>query len=80
MNPGARAARGEALLFLHADTRLGAGALGRISRALEDRAVVGGGFARRYDSASALLRHVSFGGILRLHDLPGAFAHLLGAE
>src|SRR5688500_14604573 len=52
MNTGAAAARGDALLFLHADTRLAPGALAKISRALRQPGVVGGGFARRYDSRS----------------------------
>jgi len=56
MNLGARAARGNAFLFLHADTRVAAGALGQIERALADPRVVGGGFARRYDSPSLFLR------------------------
>jgi rSAM/selenodomain-associated transferase 2 len=37
MNAGARAASGEALLFLHADTRLPAGADAEVLRALEKR-------------------------------------------
>ncbi len=56
MNAGARAARGEVLLFLHADTRLGPAALAKIAGALRDPAVAGGGFARRYDAPSPLLR------------------------
>lgn len=56
MNAGARAARGEFLLFLHADTRLAPGALTKILGAFLDSAVLGGGFARRYDAPSAVLR------------------------
>jgi len=56
MNLGATAARGDALLFLHADTHLAPGALRAIGAALRQRAVVGGGFARRYDSPSLFLR------------------------
>ncbi len=56
MNLGAEAARGGILLFLHADTRLAPGALHAVIAALRDPRVVGGAFARRYDSPSLLLR------------------------
>jgi len=47
MNAGAAAARGEILIFLHADTTLPDNALGKISRALQDRDYVGGAFILR---------------------------------
>ncbi len=47
MNLGARRARGEIFLFLHADTWIGPNALGQIEEALGDPTVVGGGFAVR---------------------------------
>src|SRR5690348_6318574 len=56
MNLGARHAHGGALLFLHADTRLPTSALDQIGSALSNDRVVGGGFARRYDSNSRFLR------------------------
>ena len=56
MNLGASEACGDALLFLHADTRLAPGALRRIESALRQPEVVGGGFARRYQSPSFFLR------------------------
>ncbi len=56
MNAGAMQARGDALLFLHADTRLAPTALNQIESALREPDVVGGGFARRYDSRSLFLR------------------------
>lgn len=56
MNAGARAARGQILLFLHADTRLAQGALDKMVYSLLDSTVIGGGFARRYDSPSPVLR------------------------
>ena len=56
MNLGARRARGEIFLFLHADTWIGPNALGQIEEALGDPTVVGGGFARRFQSRSFILR------------------------
>lgn len=56
MNLGAEQARGDVLLFLHGDTLLPAQALENIERVMQDRRVVGGAFARRYDSHSPLLR------------------------
>ena len=51
MNAGAAAARGDALLFLHADTALPDGATSAIARALADPAVVGGRFDVRFTSS-----------------------------
>lgn len=56
MNLGAREATGAILLFLHADTILPIGALPILRAAMADAAIVGGGFARRYDSPSLVLR------------------------
>jgi rSAM/selenodomain-associated transferase 2 len=56
MNLGAQSAQGEVFLFLHADTRLPKNALEKIENAMAKRNVVGGGFARRYDSPSWFLR------------------------
>ncbi len=50
MNAGARVARGDIFLFLHADTRLPGGAAAAIARALADPAVVGGRFDLRFSS------------------------------
>jgi len=60
MNAGARTTSGEAILFLHADTRLPAGATGAIAAALEDAAVAGGGFRHRFREEGPLLRVISF--------------------
>jgi rSAM/selenodomain-associated transferase 2 len=49
MNSGARAAQGEVLLFLHADTRLPASALTDIRAAMTDPRRVGGRFDVRLD-------------------------------
>lgn len=56
MNRGAQSARGGVLLFLHADTRLPQNALTKIESVIVKRNVVGGAFARRYDSPSWFLR------------------------
>ena len=56
MNLGAEQAHGDVLLFLHGDTLLPTQALERIARVMQNRRVVGGAFARRYDPHSSLLR------------------------
>jgi rSAM/selenodomain-associated transferase 2 len=48
LHAGAEAARGDVLLFLHADADLGPGARAEIARALADPAVVGGNFYLRF--------------------------------
>jgi rSAM/selenodomain-associated transferase 2 len=60
MNHGARAAAGDTLLFLHADTRLPDGAAAAIERVLADPGVVGGRFDVRFDSPRRLLRIVAW--------------------
>jgi rSAM/selenodomain-associated transferase 2 len=56
MNLGVHSAHGDVFLFLHADTRLPQDGLENIEHAVAKRRVVGGGFARRYDSPSRFLR------------------------
>jgi rSAM/selenodomain-associated transferase 2 len=60
MNAGARAAQGEVLLFLHADTALPDGAGAAILAALGDPAVVGGRFDVRLDSRRPILALVGW--------------------
>ena len=60
MNAGAREARGEILLFLHADTRLPDGAAEAIQAALTDPRVVGGRFDVRLDSPRVIFRLIAF--------------------
>jgi rSAM/selenodomain-associated transferase 2 len=59
MNAGARAARGDVLLFLHADTLLPAGAAAAIARALADPAVVGGRFDASFASPHPAFRLIA---------------------
>ncbi|MEO6183149.1 MAG: glycosyltransferase, partial [Verrucomicrobiota bacterium] len=56
MNAGVMNARGEIFLFLHADTQLHPFSLAQIEDAFKNEKVVGGGFARRFDSDSLFLR------------------------
>jgi len=59
MNAGAKAARGEVLLFLHADTRLPPGAAGLIGEGLARSGRAWGRFDVRIDAHDALLRLVA---------------------
>jgi glycosyltransferase involved in cell wall biosynthesis len=61
MSTGARVARGDALLFLHADTTLPAGAGRSVRETLE--CADGGAFRVRYDDGRPILRTL---GVLRL--------------
>lgn len=60
LNRGAAAAEGDVLLFLHADTRLPAGAAAAVRAAIAGGAA-GGGFLVRFDDRRPLMR---FGGFL----------------
>lgn len=65
MNAGAAAARGEILIFLHADTILPDNALGKISRVLQDKNYVGGAFDLKIDSNRLFLKYISVRASLR---------------
>jgi rSAM/selenodomain-associated transferase 2 len=56
MNAGARAAAGEAIVFLHADTRLPSEAHISVCAALADARVIGGNFALRFDGGDRFSR------------------------
>ena len=56
MDAGAASAKGEVLLFLHADTRLPDGWKSAVRKALEDREVMGGGFRISIDSGRPIFR------------------------
>ncbi len=60
MDAGAKEAKGELLLFLHADTILPEGALARLNSLESDRAVQAGGFLHRFSGTDWRLRLVSF--------------------
>jgi rSAM/selenodomain-associated transferase 2 len=71
MNAGAAAASGDTLVFLHADVTLDRRAHAALREALEDPALIGGAFRRRFDSPSPLLCAGC-----RLADLRGRWFHL----
>lgn len=60
MNLGAWEARGEVLLFLHADTLLPRGAIAAVERALTDPRVVGGRFQLSLDHPGWIYRAIAF--------------------
>lgn len=56
LNAAAGAARGDMLVFVHADSRLPAGAYGSLARASLDPAVAGGNFALRFEGDDLFVR------------------------
>jgi rSAM/selenodomain-associated transferase 2 len=66
LGAGAGVARGEVLVFLHADTRLPAGWSRAVEEALRDPRVAGGCFRLRFDERSAALALVEWGARLRV--------------
>lgn len=66
MNAGAEAARGGAILFLHADCRLPPDAGRQVAAALDDPAVVAGGFRQRIDAEGRRFRWLEGGNAVRV--------------
>ena len=66
MNLGARSARGDVLLFLHADTFLPENGLELIRRTMDDHRFSGGAFTIRLDRINPVL-----GALIFIHDLRG---------
>ncbi|MFX1496950.1 MAG: glycosyltransferase [Promethearchaeota archaeon] len=65
LNTGAKRAKGEILLFLHADSILPEGAIARILHRLRDPMVIGGGFKKHWNwnpntKRSSFLKFLSF--------------------
>ena len=65
MDAGWRVARGDAVLFLHADTRLDPGWDAAVRQALADDGVAGGGFCLRFESERPVYRLFERGVALR---------------
>lgn len=65
MNAGARAASGDILLFLHADTTLPEHALEDVRRLLADERIAGGGFSLSFDDPAPSFRVIAFMSNLR---------------
>jgi hypothetical protein len=65
MNAGAEAARGEILVFLHADTVLPQGYVAEIQRVLSDPAIVAGAFRLGIDGSGITYRLIARGANLR---------------
>jgi GT2 family glycosyltransferase len=65
MNAGAKIAHGDVLLFLHADTRLPAGAFNGICNVLGNRKYVAGAFDLGFDSDRFVYRSICFWGRVR---------------
>jgi rSAM/selenodomain-associated transferase 2 len=63
---GARLAKGDTILFLHADTRLPAGWENGVRSALADPGIVGGAFRLRFEPRSPALRLIEWGTRLRV--------------
>lgn len=66
MNEGAKNAKGDVLLFLHADTKLPSSTFKEVKEALRDPTVVGGAFHLRFDPSNPYLRMIELLNIPRV--------------
>ncbi len=64
LNRGVFLAKGEILLFLHADARLPAGAFSKIAAAMSSRKIIGGAFRLTIDSGRSIFRAIEKGFII----------------
>jgi len=76
-NAGARRARGDVLLFLHADLRVPVGGLEALEAAMDDPEVVGGGFRKRYVPDGPLLAWIAW---VQNRIRAGILGHLVGTN
>ena len=65
MNAGARAAQGEILLFLHADSWMERGAFLTIENVMQNKEVVGGCLTQRIEGAHPFYRFLEWSGTVR---------------
>jgi len=65
MNMGARAAKGEALLFLHADTMVEGKTIAKIAYTLNKKKIIGGCLIHVYKPGSPIFKFIAFTGNLR---------------
>ncbi|KUO58276.1 MAG: hypothetical protein APF84_05405 [Gracilibacter sp. BRH_c7a] len=65
MNQGAEVTTGEAILFLHCDSKVGRSILKCIGKALMDTKVIGGGCTLEIDDPRFIFKIISFGSNLR---------------
>ena len=72
-NLGARAARGDVLLFLHADNWLAPDALAQVERAMSHPGVVAGAFRQRIEADGLPFRLLEHGNALRVRVLQLAY-------
>lgn len=69
MNRGAREARGEILLFLHADAHLESGALLAVEKAMQEKEIVGGCLTQAIESPRPFYRFLERSGTIRARGL-----------
>lgn len=61
MNAGAKAARGDILLFFHADSRLPMGGMGEVIKVMKNPHIIGGGFALGFYPTDIFYKFLAMG-------------------